>query len=322
MQKNVICDAMLPGGSTLETISALLFASICNFCLGFYVLFFIRQRERFFDFGTLCVLFGLWDALFAIPFIEGTKTVFWTRTLTLPMIIAPLLLVRFIHSYVFDKAFPIIGNLLILIAYVIPIYAFSYSDLYITGAWIQDAKLHFSAGMLYDYFVIGGVLSIVSSIIVLILGFKKRRGLNRVRFVYIATGILFWLVFIGTFTLILRYFGLPEYNFVAPIGCALATAILSISIIKINLFEISELEILEKENSLIAHANIIILKRVDPISYKKALYRYRKNFIQTIIQDFTDLQINSNLSVEEIYKYLAENEGAFIPLKSYLPKRS
>lgn len=306
----------------LETISALLLASACNLCLGFYFLFVTPQRKRFFDFGILCALFGIWSALFSVPFFEGTKTVFWTRTLTLPMIVAPLLLVRFIHSYVFDKEFPLVGNLLILVFYVIPIYAFSYSDFYITSAWIQDAKLHFTAGIFYDYFVIGGVLSIISSIIAIVLGFKKRRGLNRVRFVYIATGILFWFVFIGTFTLFLRYFGLPEYNFVAPIGCALATTIWSIGIIKINLFEISELEILEKENSLIAHANILIFKRVDPISYKKALYRYRKNFIQMIIQDFTHLQINSNLSVDEIYNHLVENEKAFIPLKSYLLKRS
>ncbi|EMF80885.1 hypothetical protein LEP1GSC188_3102 [Leptospira weilii serovar Topaz str. LT2116] len=171
----------------------------------------------------------------------------------------PLLLIRFIHSYVFDKGIPIAGNLLILIVYVIPIYAFSYSDLYITSAWIQDAKLHFTAGILYDYFVIGGVLSIISSIIVLALGFKKRRGLNRVRFVYIATGILLWLIFIGTFTLLLRYLGLPEYNFAAPIGCALATAILSIGIIKINLFEISEDTILEKRNSIVAHVRNTLL---------------------------------------------------------------
>nr|WP_225740226.1 histidine kinase N-terminal 7TM domain-containing protein [Leptospira interrogans] len=305
----------------LEAISALLFASVCNLCLGFYVIF-VTRLKRFLDFGVLCILFGIWSALFAIPFFEETKTIFWTRTLTLPMIIAPLLLVRFIYSYVFDKEFPIVGNLIILIVYVIPIYTFSYSDLYITSAWIQNAKLHFTAGIFYDYFVIGGVLSIISSIIVLVLGFKKRRGLNRVRFVYIATGILFWLVSIGTFTLILRYLGLPEYNFIAPIGCTLATAIWSIGIIKINLFEISELEILEKENSLIAHANILILKKVDPTSYKKALYRYKKNIIQMIIQDYTYLQVHSDLTVDEIYNYLTENEGGLIPPKSYLLKRS
>ncbi len=158
----------------MEAISALLLASTCNLCLGFYVLFVIRQRKRFFDFGTLCILFGIWSALFAVPFFEKTETTFWTRTLTLPMIIAPLFLIRFIHSYVFDKEIPITGNLLILIVYVIPIYAFSYSDFYITSAWIQDTKLHFTAGILYDYFVIGGVLSIISSIIVLALGFKKK----------------------------------------------------------------------------------------------------------------------------------------------------
>nr|WP_229267327.1 MULTISPECIES: histidine kinase N-terminal 7TM domain-containing protein [Leptospira] len=305
----------------LEAISALLFASVCNLCLGFYVIF-VTRLKRFLDFGVLCILFGIWSALFAVPFFEETKTIFWTRTLTLPMIIAPLLLVRFIYSYVFDKEFPIVGNLIILIVYVIPIYTFSYSDLYITSAWIQNAKLHFTAGIFYDYFVIGGVLSIISSIIVLVLGFKKRRGLNRVRFVYIATGILFWLVSIGTFTLILRYLGLPEYNFIAPIGCTLATAIWSIGIIKINLFEISELEILEKENSLIAHANILILKKVDPTSYKKALYRYKKNIIQMIIQDYTYLQVHSDLTVDEIYNYLTENEGGLIPPKSYLLKRS
>ncbi|EKR43448.1 histidine kinase N-terminal 7TM domain-containing protein [Leptospira interrogans] len=312
---------MLSGVYFLEAISALLFASVCNLCLGFYVIF-VTRLKRFLDFGVLCILFGIWSALFAVPFFEETKTIFWTRTLTLPMIIAPLLLVRFIYSYVFDKEFPIVGNLIILIVYVIPIYTFSYSDLYITSAWIQNAKLHFTAGIFYDYFVIGGVLSIISSIIVLVLGFKKRRGLNRVRFVYIATGILFWLVSIGTFTLILRYLGLPEYNFIAPIGCTLATAIWSIGIIKINLFEISELEILEKENSLIAHANILILKRVDPISYKKALYRYKKNIIQMIIQDYTYLQVHSDLTVDEIYNYLTENEGGLIPPKSYLLKRS
>nr|WP_236713421.1 histidine kinase N-terminal 7TM domain-containing protein [Leptospira interrogans] len=305
----------------LEAISALLFASVCNLCLGFYVIF-VTRLKRFLDFGVLCILFGIWSALFAVLFFEETKTIFWTRTLTLPMIIAPLLLVRFIYSYVFDKEFPIVGNLIILIVYVIPIYTFSYSDLYITSAWIQNAKLHFTAGIFYDYFVIGGVLSIISSIIVLVLGFKKRRGLNRVRFVYIATGILFWLVSIGTFTLILRYLGLPEYNFIAPIGCTLATAIWSIGIIKINLFEISELEILEKENSLIAHANILILKKVDPTSYKKALYRYKKNIIQMIIQDYTYLQVHSDLTVDEIYNYLTENEGGLIPPKSYLLKRS
>ncbi|UML78820.1 hypothetical protein FH602_01605 (plasmid) [Leptospira kirschneri] len=305
----------------LEAISALLFASVCNLCLGFYVIF-VTRLKRFLDFGVLCILFGIWSALFAVPFFEETKTIFWTRTLTLPMIIAPLLLVRFIYSYVFDKEFPIVGSLIILIVYVIPIYTFSYSDLYITSAWIQNAKLHFTAGIFYDYFVIGGVLSIISSIIVLVLGFKKRRGLNRVRFVYIATGILFWLVSIGTFTLILRYLGLPEYNFIAPIGCTLATAIWSIGIIKINLFEISELEILEKENSLIAHANILILKKVDPTSYKKALYRYKKNIIQMIIQDYTYLQVHSDLTVDEIYNYLTENEGGLIPPKSYLLKRS
>lgn len=127
---------------------------------------------------------------------------------------------------------------------------------------------------------------------------------------------------IGTFTLILRYLGLPEYNFIAPIGCTLATAIWSIGIIKINLFEISELEILEKENSLIAHANILILKKVDPTSYKKALYRYKKNIIQMIIQDYTYLQVHSDLTVDEIYNYLTENEGGLIPPKSYLLKRS
>ncbi|MCR8648035.1 histidine kinase N-terminal 7TM domain-containing protein [Leptospira interrogans] len=312
---------MLSGVYFLEAISALLFASVCNLCLGFYVIF-VTRLKRFLDFGVLCILFGIWSALFAIPFFEETKTIFWTRTLTLPMIIAPLLLVRFIYSYVFDKEFPIVGNLIILIVYVIPIYTFSYSDLYITSAWIQNAKLHFTAGIFYDYFVIGGVLSIISSIIVLVLGFKKRRGLNRVRFVYIATGILFWLVSIGTFTLILRYLGLPEYNFIAPIGCTLATAIWSIGIIKINLFEISELEILEKENSLIAHANILILKKVDPTSYKKALYRYKKNIIQMIIQDYTYLQVHSDLTVDEIYNYLTENEGGLIPPKSYLLKRS
>ncbi|WP_061217523.1 MULTISPECIES: histidine kinase N-terminal 7TM domain-containing protein [Leptospira] len=312
---------MLSGVYFLEAISALLFASVCNLCLGFYVIF-VTRLKRFLDFGVLCILFGIWSALFAVPFFEETKTIFWTRTLTLPMIIAPLLLVRFIYSYVFDKEFPIVGNLIILIVYVIPIYTFSYSDLYITSAWIQNAKLHFTAGIFYDYFVIGGVLSIISSIIVLVLGFKKRRGLNRVRFVYIATGILFWLVSIGTFTLILRYLGLPEYNFIAPIGCTLATAIWSIGIIKINLFEISELEILEKENSLIAHANILILKKVDPTSYKKALYRYKKNIIQMIIQDYTYLQVHSDLTVDEIYNYLTENEGGLIPPKSYLLKRS
>nr|WP_081099924.1 histidine kinase N-terminal 7TM domain-containing protein [Leptospira weilii] len=299
---------------TLEAISALLFlASACNFYLGFYVLFVIRQRKRFFDFGALCILFGIWGALFAVPFFEGAETTFWTRTLTLPMIIAPLFLIRFIHSYVFDKEFSVVGSLVILIVYVIPIYAFSYSDLYITSAWIQDAKLHFTAGILYDYFVIGGVLSIISSIIVLVLGFKKRRGLNRVRFVYIATGILLWLVFIGTFTLLLRYLGLPEYNFAAPIGCALATTILSIGIIKINLFEISEDTILEKRNSIVAHANILILRKVDSQFYKKALISYRKNAIERIIQNFVDLQIHSELTVEEIYSYLAIKEKAIIP---------
>ncbi|EMY76943.1 putative membrane protein [Leptospira weilii serovar Ranarum str. ICFT] len=307
---------------TLETISALLLASACNLCLGFYVLFVTRQRKRFLDFGTLCILFGIWSALFAVPFFEGTKTTFWTRTLTLPMIAAPLLLIRFIHSYVFDKEFPVVGSLSILVVYVIPIYVFSYSDLYIMSAWIQDAKLHFTAGILYDYFVIGGILSIISSIIVLALGFKKRRGLNRVRCVYIATGILLWLVSIGTFTLLLRFLGLPEYNFVAPISCTLATAIWSIGIIKINLFELSESAILEEENSIVANANILILRKVDSESYKKALIRCRKNTIERIIQNFTDLQINSELSVEEIYFYMAKNERAIIPLKSYPPERS
>ncbi len=298
----------------MEAISALLLASICNLCLGFYVLFVIRQRKRFFDFGTLCILFGIWSALFAVPFFEGTETTFWTRTLTLPMIIAPLFLIRFIHSYVFDKEIPITGNLLILIVYVIPIYVFSYSDFYITSAWIQDAKLHFTAGILYDYFVIGGVLSIISSIIVLALGFKKRRGLNRVRFVYIATGILLWLLSIGTFTLLLRHLGLPEYNFVAPISCSLATAIWSIGIIKINLFEISEDAILERRNSIVAHTNILILRKVDSQFYKNALISYRKNAIERIIQNFVDLQINSELTVEEIYSYLATKEKAITPL--------
>ncbi|MCH1888843.1 hypothetical protein MKT69_04195 [Leptospira borgpetersenii] len=114
--------------------------------------------------------------------------------------------------------------------------------------------------------------------------------------------------------MLLRHLGLPEYNFVAPISCALATTILSIGIIKINLFEISEDAILEKRNSIVAHTNILILRKVDSQFYKKALISYRKNAIERIIQNFVDLQINSELTVEEIYSYLATKEKAITPL--------
>ncbi|MDI7166518.1 hypothetical protein QMN02_15805, partial [Leptospira santarosai] len=79
---------------------------------------------------------------------------------------------------------------------------------------------------------------------------------------------------------------------------------------------------LENRNSLVAHANILILKNVDSKLYKKALYRYKKNIIQMIIQDYIYLQVHSDLTVDEIYNYLTENESFFIPLKSYLPKSS
>lgn len=221
------------------------------------------------------------------------------------MIIAPLLLIRFIHSYVLDKELPLAGTLLVLIAYVIPIYSLSYSNLFISNAWIQDAKLHFTAGIFYDYFVIGGIASIFSAIIVLGFGFKKRRGLNRVRFVYIATGIFLWLTFIGTFTMLLRYLGLPEYNFVAPIGCTLATAVWSIGIFKIDLFELPESAIINENNSLVAQANVIILKKVDSQVYHSAKFYYRKRIIQNIVGEFTKLQINSDLTVDEIFDRLA-----------------
>ncbi|WP_061286251.1 hypothetical protein [Leptospira interrogans] len=306
----------------MVTTFILFFASICNSVIGVYVLLAARKRREFLDFGVLCVLEGLWDLLFAVPFFHNSETLFWTRTMTLPMIICPLLLVRFIYSYIFNLKLSKIYNILILIGYVLPISALSFSNYYIIEAEVINSKLHFEAGLLYDYFVLGGVLSLFYSILVLIIGFKERKGLEKVRLIYIATGIFVWFAFIGIFTFLFKLLGLPEYNFIAPIGCTLATAIWSIGIIKINLFEISELEILEKENSLIAHTNILILKRVDPISYKKALHRYKKNIIQMIIQDYTYLQVHSDLTVDEIYNHLSENEGGLIPPKSYLLKRS
>ncbi|EMO60200.1 hypothetical protein LEP1GSC133_0098 [Leptospira borgpetersenii serovar Pomona str. 200901868] len=190
----------------------------------------------------------------------------------------------------------------------------SFSNIYISKAEIINSKLYFEAGLLYDYFVAGGVISLLYSIFVLFVGFKRRKGLDRVRLVYIAMGICVWFGFIAIFMFLFKILGLPEYNFVAPIGCSLATATWSIGIIKINLFEISEDAILEKRNSIVAHTNILILRKVDSQFYKKALISYRKNAIERIIQNFVDLQINSELTVEEIYSYLATKEKAITPL--------
>ncbi|EJP15623.1 MULTISPECIES: histidine kinase N-terminal 7TM domain-containing protein [Leptospira] len=307
----------------MVTAIILLFASISNTAIGIYVLStIVRKRKEFLDFGILCILVGVWDILFAVPFVYNSSTLFWTRVMTLPMIISPLLLVRFIHSYVFNLKLSKTCNIFIFMIYVLPILTLSFSNGYISNAEIINSKLHFKAGLLYDYFVIGGALSLFYSILVLVVGFKRRKGLDRVRLVYIAAGICVWFGFIAVFTSLFKILGLPEYSFVAPIGCTLATAIWSIGIIKINLFEISENTILENRNSLVAHANILILRKVDSRLYKKALYRYKKNIIQMIIQDYTYLQVHSDLTVDEIYNYLTENEGGLIPPKSYLLKRS
>ncbi|TGK18836.1 histidine kinase N-terminal 7TM domain-containing protein [Leptospira stimsonii] len=306
----------------METSVILLFASILNFIIGFYILIAVRQRKEFRDFGILCLFEGAWDVLFSIPFFNHSSTLFWARAMTIPMIFCPLLLVRFIYPYVFNKDLSRICNYLILIGYILPITVFSFTDFYISRAEILNSKLHFEAGLLYDYFVIGGVLSLLYSIFVLCIGIKRRRGMDRVRLVYFAIGVFVWLGFIGTFTFAFKLFGLPEYNFIAPIGCTLATAIWSIGIIKINLFESSGFELLDKNNSLIVRANILILKTVDNVSYQKAVYRYNKNLIARIIQNFTHLQVNTNLSSEEIYSFLAHKNKSFIPLKFYQQKRS
>ncbi|EMM74739.1 histidine kinase N-terminal 7TM domain-containing protein [Leptospira weilii] len=298
----------------METVYFLFFSSICNIAIGLYVLLVIvRQRKKFLDFGILCILIGIWDVLFAVPFFYHSSILFWTRVMTLPMIIGPLLLVRFIHSYVFSLKLSKICNFLILLVYVLPISALSFSNIYISKAEIINSKLYFEAGLLYDYFVAGGIISLLYSIFVLFVGFKRRKGLDRVRLVYIAMGICVWFGFIAIFMFLFKILGLPEYNFVAPIGCSLATATWSIGIIKINLFEISEDTILEKRNSIVAHANILILRKVDSQFYKKALISYRRNAIERIIQNFVDLQIHSELTVDEIYSYLATKEIPIIP---------
>lgn len=196
-------------------------------------------------------------------------------------------------------------NILVITFYIVPIYALCFSEVYISHAWIQDSKLHFIAGKLYDYFVIGGVLSLIYSLLVLIIGFKLKRGMDRVRLVYIAIGIFVWLGFIGIFTFLLRLFGLPEYNFIAPIGCTLATAIWSIGIIRINLFEIPESAIINDNNSFLIQTNVMILKIVDALAYSEARKQYRKRVIKNIIGDFTELQINSDLTLDEIYDRMA-----------------
>ncbi|XDD52544.1 hypothetical protein AB3N59_20215 (plasmid) [Leptospira sp. WS92.C1] len=305
----------------METSVILFFASVFNFSLGLYVLVAVRQRREFRDFGILCILIGIWDALFAIPFIIQSNTLFWARVMTLPMISSPLVLVRFIYPYVFDKGLSKICNYLIVIGYILPIFGFSFTDFFIKNATVFDSKLYFESGFLYDYFVIGGVLSLFYSVFVLCLGFKRRRGLDRVRIVYIAIGVFMWLFFIGTFSFLLKYFGFPEFNFIAPIGCTIATAIWSIGIIRINLFEISGFENLIQTNSIVAKANIFIFRRVDSVSYQRALFRLRKNVVVRIVQNFTHLQINSELTTDEIYSYLANSEKSFIPLIFYLQKR-
>ncbi|TQE66862.1 hypothetical protein MAL08_19900 (plasmid) [Leptospira noguchii] len=307
----------------MVTAIILLFSSIFNFIIGIYVLSTIfRKRKKFLDFGILCILVGVWDILFSVPFVNSSSTLIWTRVMTLPMIVCPLLLVRFIHSYVFNLKLSKFCNISILMIYILPIFSLSFSNLFITKAGIINSKLHFEAGLLYDYFVAGGALSLLYSIIVLFVGFKRRKGLDRVQLVYIAAGMCVWFGFIAIFTSLFKIIGLPEYSFITPIGCTLATAIWSIWIIKINLFEISDNTILENRNSLVAHANILILKKVDSKLYKKLLYGYKKNIIQMIIQDYIYLQLHSDLTVDEIYNYLTENENFFIPLKSYLPKSS
>lgn len=293
-----------------------------NFIIGFYILIEVRQRKEFRDFAILCLLEGAWDVLFAVPFYGHSSTLFWTRAMTIPMIFCPLLLVRFIYPYVFNKDLSRICNYLILIGYILPISLFSFTDLYISSAEIINSKLHFEAGLLYDYFVIGGVISLLYSILVLCIGIKRRRGLDRVRLVYFAIGVFVWFSFIGTFTFAFRLFGLPEYNFVAPIGCTLATAIWSIGIIKINLFEFAGFELLDKKNSLLVRTNILILKTVDTVSYEKAVHRYNKNLISRIVQNFTHLQVNSDLSTDEIYSALAYKNKSLIPLEFYQQKRS
>ncbi|RHX90225.1 hypothetical protein DLM76_20380 [Leptospira yasudae] len=305
----------------METSAILFSTSVFNFSLGLYILFAVRQRREFSDFGALCVLIGVWDTLFAIPFVFPGNTLLWARAMTLPMIACPLLLVRFIYPYVFDKELSKVCNYLILLGYILPLVTFSFSDYYIKNAKISESKLFFESGFLYDYFVIGGVLSLLYSVFVLCLGFKRRRGLDRVRIVYISVGVFLWLCFIGVFSVLLKFYGLPEYNFIAPIGCTIATAIWSIGITRINLFETSGFENLIQTNSIVAKTNIFIYRKVDSVSYQRALFRLRKNVVARIIQNFTHLQINSELTTDEIYCYLANSEKSFIPLGFYLRKQ-
>ncbi|PJZ29125.1 hypothetical protein CH370_19845 [Leptospira kmetyi] len=321
MQKYVRPNVLFPGYTTLETPVILFCISTFNFTLGVYILLAVRQRKEFRDFGILCVLIGAWDALFAIPFISQSETLFWARSMTLPILLCPLLLVRFIYPYVFDKALSKVCNYLIILLYILPISIFSFSDVYIKEATIKDSKLFFESGFLYDYFVVGGVLSLLYSILVLFLGFRKRRGLDRVRLVYVSAGIFMWLCFIGIFSFLLKFIGYPEYNYIAPIGCTIATAIWSIGIVRINLFEISGFENMLQEKSIVAKTNLYLFRRVDSVSYHRALFRLKKNIIARIIQNFTYLQINSELTTDEIYSYLANTDTPFIPLGFYLRKR-
>ncbi|MDV6237143.1 histidine kinase N-terminal 7TM domain-containing protein [Leptospira ellisii] len=291
----------------METIVILLFAAGFSLGFGFYILFFSARRFEFFNLGVLCLILGAWEILFSIPFFPNadSETLFWTRTLTIPMAFGPLFLIRFIHFFVLNERLSSTKNLFVIFGYVVPILSLVYSDFYISSAMIQNGKLHFTAGIAYDYFVIGGVCSLFYSIWIITKGFQHRRGLERVKFVYIAVGIFVWFTFIGTFTFLLRHLGLPEYNFVAPIGCALAIAIWSIGVFKIDLFELPDYEIISDKNSLIAQANIMILKNVDMQTYEAARFHYRKKVIMNIVGRFTYLQVNSDLSVDEIFDRLS-----------------
>ncbi|MCG6170198.1 histidine kinase N-terminal 7TM domain-containing protein [Leptospira sanjuanensis] len=277
-------------------------AAAAHFYIGFYVLLSKKRREEFEVFGWLCLCFGIWDALYSAPFITSREdTLFWTRVLTLPMFVAPYLLLEFIYSYVKLHPVPKICKLAILTLYTLPLFLFCFSNYYITSAQIISGKLHFSASFLYDYFVIGGLGSMILSIAILIGSFKTKFGQDRLRIVYLMSGIVIWLLFIGTFTFLLRAFGLPEYNFIAPLGCAFATIIWAIGILKVNLFEVLGSGLFANNNSLFSKANIQLLSIVDSRSYELAKFELQKNFIKNVVVEFHHLSENSSKPLEEIF---------------------